>query len=498
MLKRTFFKDEKRRRSFFLSFLGLSLVGLLFSYRLLEVPTGLTVDEGFLGYNAILLGRTGHDQNNRLLPVFTLARDGRDWHQPVTQYYLVLFFKIFGPSVFSLRFSSVLVALFSLTCLFFLGRKLLGPRGALGAGLIFILTPAVIMHAHLGTENIMPVPLAILWLLGLLLFEESGKKKDLVLAAVALGIGFYSYKGMRAIVPVWAVLTVIWLLASPGENWRNSFKKAWPGIKTFCLAIFPFFALIPVFETLYHGSIFDYKSPTIGSFYDFFYPWLSSFDLGFLFIKGDLMIHHSTQRHGMLLLATLPLFFLGIGEAVKRKKFWLLILAAFFTTPLLYGLVDSVHRASRLLVMAPLYALLAALGMEFLWEKRKGFLLLLVIALMFLNYLDFVNYYWFDYAKFSENVFGRLDRFYSYQALAQEAKARGLIPYIADNVDRDESAQFFEAIYFSVPAKRISRDLASPPGSILLTGREEVPGMERLGISLEHYHLQINPEITEK
>jgi 4-amino-4-deoxy-L-arabinose transferase-like glycosyltransferase len=84
----------------------------------------LTDDEAAFGYNAVLLSRTAHDESGRFLPFFVLSLDGQDWRQPVTQYYLTALFKIFSPSVFLLRFSSVLVAITSAVLLYLLSLQL--------------------------------------------------------------------------------------------------------------------------------------------------------------------------------------------------------------------------------------------------------------------------------------------------------------------------------------------------------------------------------------
>lgn len=481
----------------FLPLIVLALIALFFSYRILEVPRGLTIDEGSFGYNAALLARNGTDQNNRFLPIFVLASDGMEWRQPVTQYYLALFFKIFGSSVFNLRFSSVIITLVSAVLLFFLAEKLLGRKGAFFSTLVFLLTPLIMIQSHLGLDNIMPIPFGLLWLIGIFLFLKTKKRKHLVLAAVSLGIGFYTYKGMRAIVPVWCVLTVLYLFISQAKT-KKFIRKTIEDIIIFSLILMPFFAIIPGLERVYAGAVFGRQQPAFSSVYDFFYPYLSSFDPTFLFIKGDATLYHSTQRHGMMLLATAPLFLVGCYQAIKKKKFWLFILIAFFSAPLLYGLVNSVYRASRLMVIIPPYALLAALGAVWLWgQKRwwKGkFLLVVVFILMLFNYFDFVKYYWFTYPKFTEGLFGNFDLncYKSYEALAKEAEKRNLTPYISESIYKTngDSGRFFETAYFAEPPEKIQEDLLPPPGSIIMTGREEVPGMERLDVSIKYYHLQ--------
>lgn len=481
----------------FLVILSLALVIIVFSYRLLEVPAGLTIDEAAFGYNAVLLSRTGHDQNGRFLPFFVLSIDGKDWRQPVTQYYMALFFKIFGPSVFNLRFTSITITLMSAVLLFLIAQKLLDEKAALFLVFVFLSTPLIMIQSHLGLDNIMPIPFGILWLLGVWSFCQSQKRAYLVLSGISLGIGFYTYKGMRATVPVWSILTLIYLTLFLVFKLKLSLRKTFGNLMIFCIAIFPFFAIIPFLEFLYAGAVFGGQHPSFDSIYDFLYPYFSSYDPTFLFIKGDATLFHSTQRHGMMLLATLPLFLIGCYQAVRKGWFWLFILSAFFTAPFLYGLVGSVHRASRLMVIIPLYCLLATLGAFTLWHYKRKILtksfLFLVIFLMILNYLDFLRYYWFTYPKFTESLFGHLGFYKDYEIFAKEAKEKKLTPYICAELydNNGESGHFFESIYFSSPVKKIPADQLPPPGSLLMTYRQEIPKMKRVEIELPYYFLQL-------
>lgn len=468
-----------------ISLLGLILIGILFSYRLLDVPLGLTVDEGAFGYNGVLLAETLHDQNGKLLPIFVLSNEGKDWRQPITQYYQAAFFKIFGPSVFNLRFSSVVITLISAVLIFHLSKLLLGVMGGIWAVILYLTTPLVMIQSHLGLDNIMPIPFASAWLLSLLLFQKTNQKKYLVFSALALGFAFYTYKGMRAVVPVWIILTLAFLYFSKIKFYL---KRA----TLFLAVLSPFFLIIPYLQNEYPGAILGGTKLSFDSVYSFLYPYLSSFDPSFLFISGDSTIYHSTSHHGMFLLATLPLFIIGVYQVIRKENFWLFLLASFFLTPLFYGLVDSVHRASRLMAFIPMYVLIAALGVV---SIRNKLLLVAILALMFINYFDFVKYYWFTYPKFSENSFGKLAVHQSYKTLAAEASKRNLTPYISQDltVSEGEAGRFYEVIYFNRIVNRWSNNDINPPkGSILLTNRDEIPGMNKLQTDLKYYKLQIN------
>lgn len=438
---------------------------IFYSYRLLQVPSGLTADEGAFGYNAVLLSRTLHDENGRFMPFFVLSLNGSDWRQPVTQYYMTALFKIFPPGVFTLRFSSVIIAAASVILTW-------GIFGAAPA-LIVATTPLLMIQAHMGLDNIMPIPLTILWLWGL------KKPKYLVLSAIALGIAFYSYKGMRAIVPIWSILSVLYL---------------WPKLKSilvFGLTLLPFFIIIPWLQAHYPGAVFGGARPIIDTYYNFFMPYLSSFDPSFLFVTGDATRYHSTGMHGMFLLASLPIFIIGIFQAAKKKGIWTLILAAFFLAPLLYGSVGSVHRASRLLNQIPLYAAISGLGLSWLWDRKK-FFGYIVVLLLALNYFDFVKYYWYTYPKFTRGDFSDLSTYLDFQEFASQAKKLNLTPYVYAPLleNKDQTLLYYSTAYLSPGFLSWSEtDGPLPEDALLLSNRKEIPGTTSSSVSLPHYYL---------
>ncbi len=494
--KKHFQKINKRILVLVLSLLTLSIfITIFFSYRVMQVPTGLTVDEAAFGYNATLLAKDGHDQNGRFLPFFVLSIDGKDWRQPVTQYYLAVFFKFFGASIFNLRLSSVLITITSSILLFFLSYRLFSSiKASFLSFFVFLTIPLIMIQSHMGLDNIMPIPFVIIWLIGLLLFTQNNKRKHLIYSAISLGISFYTYKGMRATVPICGIASIVYLLSLnflPKFNFKKFFYDAF----AFSISIFPFFAIIPILQQKYPGAVFDNMSVHLSSVYEFFYPYLSTFDPTFLFIKGDDTLYHSTQRHGMFLLATLPFFVIGCYQSVKKNNFWKLILIIFFTSTLFYGFVNSVHRASRIMAIIPSFSLLSTLGIITLWQYKKllGKLSTLsIFVLIAINYFDFVKYYWYTYPKFTENIVGTFKYYPAYEILAKEAAKRNLMPLISQSIHdaNGESGRFFEATYFPQTIKTYNDDNPSSPGTILLSRRQEIRSMTNLNLNLPDYFLQ--------
>lgn len=458
-----------------------------FSFRLNYVPLGLTGDESAFGYNAILLSRNLRDENNRFLPVFVLSLDGKDWRQPITQYFITAFFKIFEPSIYNLRLTSVIITSLSVVLIFILAGKLMGKIGAWLSVLFFITTPIIMIQSHLALDNIAPIPFILVWLLFLLLFEKKNNLYFLIISAASLGIGFYSYKGMRSFVPVWGFATLVYLFLPYMVN-RNKiyFAKAIKPVVVFALALFPFFAVIPYLEFKYAGAVLSGTGfKDLSSVYKLFYYYLASYDPSFLFISGDTISTHSTQTHGMLLLASLPFFLIGLYRSIEGNKFWKYLAVCFFSGPLLFGAASSYHRASRLLEFIPIYSLICANGAVYLVKKKNFFEFLFAGFLLFvcINYLDFLKYYWFQYSKDYGHTFNDVRIGDSYKFLHDSSRSEDLIPYVSFNLIRNESAtnSFLRSIYFDdYPAIWNRKYEEFPENGILMTDNSEIDCLEKV------------------
>lgn len=483
MAKNNFKKVNTKLFKYLISILFLGLLALFYSYKNLDVPMGLTADETAMGYNAVLLSHNYHDENGRFLPLFVLSNEGTDWKQPITQYYLAILFKIFSPSLFLLRFSSVIIVIVSTVLLYKLVRQQQYSIGNSIFGiLIFLSTPLIMIQSHMGLDNIMPIPFILIWIYFLFKFQKTPKFKYLIISALSLGITFYTYKGMRAVFPIWYLITILYLFI--------------PSKKYFLVFIFsafalPFMFISPLINHLYPGSIFGGARPQFDSIYNFIYPYLSSFDPTFLFIKGDETLYHSTGIHGMFLLSTMPIFLFGIYSSITKNKNSRFLLALFFFAPMLYGSVNSVHRASRLMCLIPLYAIISINGLILIKSIFKKYYILILAFLLILisaNYIDFLFYYYNTYAKLTQSVVGDLKPYLSFEYLKNESVKTKLTPYVA----KDISNPFYESIYFPNGITKIHEDRTPPPKSILLSNRKIIDGMNNINSKMRYYYLQEN------
>ncbi len=474
------------------------LLWTFFSYRLVEIPPGITIDEAAFGYNGALLAKTLRDENRRFLPFFVLSIDGQDWRQPVTQYVTAITFKFFGSSFYNLRSVSTFFAVISTILFFYLLQIIKNFKFALLGILIFITTPILFIQSHMGLDNIAPLPFVILWLIGIVKYQHSKKISFLILSGLSLGMSIYSYKAMRLIVPVWSGLSTLylyWLSYDPKQKTFFSFKR-YRSVYIFIASVIPFFLIMPILQKLYPGALFGGASASFDSYQQFFLGYLSNLDPSFLYITGDSTPYHSVGNYGALLLSTLPLFLVGAYQAIRQKNIFTFVLVAFLIAPLFFGIVGSIHRASRLLAILPLYSLICALGISSFYKiKNKRFKVIpaLIILLILLNALDFFRYYFLIYPSYYQT----LDSFKtrsndSYQVLAQQASKRGLRPFIQREIYQSDgaAAKFFGAAYFNNVGIWDTRDKI-PDKSILLTTSERLSGMKRLELKLPAYNILV-------
>lgn len=464
------------------------LAFFLCTYKLVDVPPGINGDEAAIGYLATLISKTGFDANGRFLPLFTNV-SWPDWKQPVTIYATVLMFKLFGISFYNLRLVSVIFVLLSGVIIYFSIRELFNQRLAIFSLFIYLTIPIILIQSHLALENIAPLPFISLWLWMLAKYSQVKKNIYLIFAGLAIGASLYSYLGLRLIMPILTILTggyVYYINRAP--KFRKSGVSA---VLIFFLAISPFLILLFLIRNQYPGAIFALNHPrNITSYQEFLLPYISSFDLSFMFMKGDATNYHSTGRQGMFLLATLPLFILGIFKIVRMTKaFFIFILLVFFTTPILYGLPGSVYRASRLLTLIPPFVIITVLGFQTLLGIKKTAwrigITILAISLIFLNYIDFALDYWNDYSNRVNQDFEKPIH-QVYAKVVKLSRIDHLDVYIQDDAPLRNPIvyNFLEASYFPHGLKRWTEGQVLPPASIVM-------------VSSQVYHRMNKPDNVE-
>lgn len=472
----------------------------LLTYKILDVPPGINGDEAAIGYNAALVARTGHDQSGRFLPLFISTFNLSDWKQPITFYTTVLAFKLFGPSYYTLRAVSVVILLVSGIIIFALTREILGTKAAVVSLFIFLTIPSVVIQSHLALENIAPIPFIAGWLLALAKYQKIPETKYLILGGLILGVSLYSYPGMRLVVPVMSILSLGFI----GYLNKSNFRKAMRHLIIFFLALMPFPIFMLALKNIYPGAILAYNRPqVVFSYQEFLLPYFSAFDWSFLFLKGDATPYHSSGMQGVFLLATLPLFILGLVKILRQKQSSLyLILLVFFLTPVLYGLTGtgSIYRSSRMLAFIPPFTVTTTLGFMTIVNLRNRFRIISLVlmgGLILLNYTDFLKDYWYKYPTRVKSEFNK-PMHLAFEKASRLSRQEHLQPYIEDTFPfgNEISAKFFVQVYFPDGLDKFKSGEQLPSQSVLLAGSNaplnQKKQLQRYDVGTEFFSVFVN------
>ena len=422
---------------------------LLLSIKILNVPPGINGDEAAIGLNSSLISKTLKDENGNFLPLFVNTLHNSDWKQPTTIYTTAIFFKIFGPSFFLLRFVSVIFCLISAALLYTILDKYVGYKEALIGLAIFFTTPIIVIQSHLALENIAPLPFILLWLFYLLKYLQNGKGKFLFYAGLSIGLSIYSYNGMRLVAPALFIGTIGYI--THAFSYKFSLWKLRPFIIGFIVSLL----ILILLKNTYPGAIFGSARPLkITSFQEYFLPLISSFDFSFLFLKGDNTPYHSTGKAGLFLLGLLPFFILGCLEASKLKNHLLnLSLIGLTFTPIFYPFVGSIYRGSRLLVFVPFIVIISTAGISFLLSQKKiakRLIFLFLVLFLVFNFVDFLNDYWFYYPLRVKSDFNPPIH-KVFKQLRELSRITGKTPFIEEGlyISSYPASNFFENVYFN-------------------------------------------------
>jgi len=178
-------------------------------------PVSPNWDEVSLGYNAYSILKTGRDEWGTFLP--TIFPAFGDYKLPVFVYASVPVMAIFGLNIFSIRFISALsgvvavYGIYLLTNLVFKKAKTPFNHQGLSAGhfsaLILSLLPWHIFLSRPALEANLGLPL---YLFGLyFLFSSLNKTAHLIYSASLLGLAMHTYNSYRVLVPLTAVLFLV-------------------------------------------------------------------------------------------------------------------------------------------------------------------------------------------------------------------------------------------------------------------------------------------------
>lgn len=393
-------------------------------YNLTSIPAGFGRDEAYLGYNAYSILTTGKDMNGHLFPVFIESF----LYTPAGYSYLsVPFIKLFGLSVFSVRFASALCGALSIPVLYYFVKLLLSLAVvkkikahqveliSLASAISLALLP---WHINLSRTASVSTVVTILILLGGIFFLKAMQSKRTIYIVVAhflFGLSLLFYIAPFSFIPFF--LPILYWLGSRHLSGKLKISVIfYVLIVGFVAAVYlnpnlslrmrslsltgnPLVPLILVEDTSRDGVFnippmvaraFHNKVSVTGSI--FIDNYFKHFSYDFLFTERGFPDRYRVPESGLIFRIYIVFLLLGTYYLVKTdgKLKWFLLLWM-LVAPIGSGFTsDDVPNLQRTLFLLPPLIIVASFGLvHFLYDtniKRYIRLIFMVIAMLIFFY----------------------------------------------------------------------------------------------------------------
>lgn len=392
-------------------------------YALDEIPKGFFADEASIGYNAYTLLTFGHDEHGEHYPLFFRAFG--EYKNPLQIYLTIPFLSVFGNTVFSVRFTSVILSLVSLFAVFLLTKELtkhlrFSDETALLAVMLLTISP---WHIHLSRtpfEGFMPY--LILVCFGTYFFLRSRQRISLLyLSVICFSLSLYSYFPARLFVPLFLLGIGIFYIGFFLQHKRKLFF----GFLLGTVILLPL-----IFSTVSGSGLSRWKQISIFTnppqetsiTSHIFTNYLSHYSGDFLFIKGDSdmpgqpVLRHSVKGFGELYLFQFPFLFVGLYYLYAKKQytqlFILLLWVFLYPVGSMFTMEKSANATRSIIGVVP-FQIISAVGIagslsmisRFFKKTAAVITALLFIVILFSFYL-YAKAYFIQYNLYASGYWG--------------------------------------------------------------------------------------------
>lgn len=393
-----------------ITFLG----GFLRFYQLDIFPISPNWDEVSHGYNAYSILQTGRDEWGTRLPM--IFRAFGDFKLPLYIYLTIIPVKIFGLSVFSLRFISALAGTLAVPAIYLLSKNLLKSNPlALLASFLLSISTYHIFQSRPALEANLSLTLIIA---GFAILTTATRKKIwYFLGGLLLALSLHTYNSARVFVPLTYLL---FLIICPKDKRFEHLKSSLPplllGLVIVLFQIFDGSALarFQKLAILDENTIFQIGQnrsssplPPLISKLVYNRPvylvsriatnYLSIFSGSFLFQSTNFQAQFAIPNFPLFPVIFIPFLVIGLFASDKFMLGWLLL------SPIAASLTNAPTQALRPNLIIPAIILITVCGLK---HFKKAVLVLSVLLTVFsLQFLSsFFNLYTGDYtARYSSS-----------------------------------------------------------------------------------------------
>ncbi len=387
----------------------------------------LVHDEVVFALNAHAIAHTLRDLNGQLLPVSIYVTD-TFFATPVSIYFTALVLAVAPLTEVTVRLPAVAIGLLNILLVYAIGRRIFRSASlAVLAAALLTLTPAHFIHSRMGTDHEYAVAAVLAWMLCLVWRDGVASARRLVLAGAILGAGVYTYLGAAITMPVCLALTWV-MMWQQGARRLALYAAPLVGFAVLLLPLLAWHAThpdqylrqmrmyslagaSPVAEAQPAGGL-SMVADRVSVYWDYFNP-------SFLFLAGDTSLINGTRYSGVFLWPMAIFLPIGVYLLLTRPAaLWhRLLVLSLLAAPLAATVVGERYRINRALVLLPMAALVATIGVEAMWTARRWWWRAAAIGLLALMPLQFAGFYrdYFDgyparsYAWLEYNIRGGLE-----------------------------------------------------------------------------------------
>jgi 4-amino-4-deoxy-L-arabinose transferase-like glycosyltransferase len=408
--------------------------GLLYATRLGEVPVYLMHDEAQGALQAHAIATTGRDLSGRVLPLYFTEPEFPPGRDPALIYVTALGLKLLPFDEAAVRTPTALVAVLNVVLTFLVARRMFQSTamGLVAAGML-LLTPIHFIRGRLLLSPLYSIPFVLAWLWSLARFEEERTPRRLVVAALWLGLGAYSYLAAVVMMPIYLAVTL-----AIGYR-RLGVSAALKAAAAFVATLIPMILWYVTHPERNAQIISAYQldagteSPLtrwIGLYWSFFDP-------SFLFVSGDASLINSTREAGFFPMAFAMLLPIGLYGVVRSRQPVPLAMAIGFVTAPLVSMISGAIEMNRVMFAIPFGVLVAASGVHTMLRARavaiRAAAVLLLLAMGW-QFAGFYSGYFGGYGRSAAPWLAGNAREALRALMAQAESMRGPI-YISQEID---------------------------------------------------------------
>lgn len=412
-LWKSFLASVKEHKWIYLYFTVIGIIFLL--TRLIGItvlPKGLHIDEVSMGYNTWALTNFGTDRYGVSLPVyFNNAGSGQS---SLYVYIAVLLSKIFGYSVFTLRFVSVIFGALLLIFGTKTAYEMFGLKCSLITAAIIDIMPMFLMSERWAFDCNAMLPMLVMFLYFFVKLIKTQRMKYAAASGIMFGLTMYSYILAVMMLPVFAVLAVVYGLITKKITIKQIGVMFLSGFVVSIPILLYLFVVVGVLPEFNIGAIsftnasagraneIEWQGFSFKELMDNIYT-LTSYDQ-YDFMADDKygvfyqnILHFFEYKISVSQILLFISFFAFIGFAVynivKKKEFSFELVMIFYTVAVMYPMFFleqvAIYRYNAVYFA---FAILLAYLFSKLWDYKRYVLCTLAAVLYLYNFGSYTYY----------------------------------------------------------------------------------------------------------